>query len=254
MIDRKFRVMLARFPYGGQERTELIDWTAQVAAWATTHPQIEKFILWHVDDTPVTMCRNRAVKEAIDGGVDILIMVDSDMVPDIDPTHPFLPSAFRFLLSRWDSAPTMIAAPYCMQTGNPAFGRWRSGKDGYEVKADLFTREEAAAAKGIGPAPLLATGLIMMDMRIFTGFTVGWQDIRLPPPWFDYEWTDEYRTHKGSTEDIFFSRNVSILFAQHGIETNFVDWDSWAWHIKTKPIGKPVDLSVSELIKLMGGK
>ena len=250
MIERKFKMMLARFPYGGQERTELIDWTAQVAAWATKHPQIEKFVLWHVDDTPVPMVRNRAVKEAIDGGIDVLVMVDSDMIPDIDPTHPFLPSAFKFLVSRWDTAPTVIAAPYCMQNGNPAFGRWRTEREGYPIKADLFTREEAAASKGIGPAPLLATGLIMMDLRIFTG----WKETKLLPPWFDYEWTDEYRTHKGSTEDIFFSRNVSILFAGLGVETNFVDWDSWAWHMKTKPIGKPTDLSVLDLMKLIGGR
>lgn len=249
MQERKLSMMLARFPYGGVERAEIADWLAQASAWANSHPQIERFLLWHIDDTPTPMCRNRAVRTAIDERVDVLVMLDADMIPDIDPKHPFLPSAFKHLLGRFDYAPTLVAAPYCMANERPAVGRWRSKHDGAPFRADMFTREEAAQATGIQPAALLPTGLLMIDMRVFTG----WKGVKLPIPWFAYEWTTPEQTHKGSTEDIVFSRNVSMLFANEGVETNFADWDSWAWHVKSVPIGKPYDLSVLDVSRMIKG-
>lgn len=242
---QKWKLMLARFPYGGQERTELVDWVSACNVWARRQDDIETMLNWRINDTPVTMCRNRAIMEAIQDNVDILIMVDNDMAPDIDREHPFLPAAFGFIKGRWHQAPTMISAPYLTAppAEAPCMGRWRTNSDGYELATRLYTREEAAQFSGIQPVPLHGTGLMCLDMRIFTGFPVGDQIVRLAPPWFDYDWTNEYKTEKASTEDMYFSRNVTMLFAKYGLEVGFVDWDCWSYHVKTKYVGKPDDLT-----------
>lgn len=244
---QKWKVMLARFPYGGTERTELVDWCASAALWAAKQPDIDggmKF--WHVNDTPITMGRNLAVKVAINTGADILVMVDSDMAPDIDKSHPFLPHAFEFIKSRWHKSPTIISAPYC--TSGPAhapiMGRWRTEHDGFKIATSLYTREEAAELSGIQECSLQGTGLMAIDMRVFTGFDLDGETIKLPPPWFYYEYTDEYNTTKGSTEDMVFTRNVSLLFAKYGLTVGYVDWDAWATHVKTEFIGKPFTVDI----------
>ena len=59
-MKQTWRRMLARFPYGGTERTEIVDWVASAALWAHKQPDIEgELKLWHINDTPVTMSRNR---------------------------------------------------------------------------------------------------------------------------------------------------------------------------------------------------
>jgi hypothetical protein len=241
--------MLARFPYGGSERTEIVDWCASAQLWAQREERVEKLLMWHINDTPITMCRNRAIRTAIDQEIDFLIMLDSDMAPDIDRSKPFLPTAFDFAVGRYHESPTIVAAPYCTAAPDrcPTMGRWRTDRDGYPIKADLFTREEVIPLTGIGPAPFLGTGLMLIDMRIFTGFG----GKKLSPPWFDYEWTDAERHTKASTEDMFFSRNASMLFAQIGREVNFVAWDCWSYHVKQEFVGKPVDMTPLHLHNIL---
>lgn len=248
-MEQKFKLMLARFPYGGDERTEIVDWVASAQMWASREPRVSSLLQWHINDTPITMCRNRAVRQAVNQDVDFLIMLDSDMAPDIDRSKPFLPAAFEFAVGRYHEAPTIVAAPYCTAPPDelPTMGRWRTNRDGAKIKADLYTREEALGFHGILPVPLLGTGLMLIDMRIFTGFK-GWQ---LPPPWFDYEWRDQYQDEKVSTEDMFFSRNVSMVFASIGIETNFVAWDCWSYHVKKVAVGKPMDMTPLALHTLL---
>lgn len=250
-------MMLARFPYGGSERTEIVDWTASACLWASRQPDlINGMLLWKINDTPVTMCRNQAVQAAIYNKVDILVLIDSDMAPDIDKEKPFLPAAFEFIKSRWHTAPTIISAPY-LTAGpayNPIMGLWRTHNEGFAVRASLYTREEAAALQGIQPCSLQGTGLMALDMRIFTGFPVGEEVVKLPPPWFYYEFTDEYHAQKASTEDMVFTRNATVLFAQHGIEIGFVDWDCWAYHVKTEFVGKPEAITLQNVsTKYQGG-
>jgi hypothetical protein len=198
------------------------------------------------------MCRNRIVKGAIEAGIDILVMLDADMGPDIDRNHPFLPSAFSFIKSRWHSAPTIISAPYC--TAGPAYvpvmGTWRTFKDGYPIKTDLYTREEAFALTGIQECSLQGTGLMAIDMRVFTGFDVAGESVKLPPPWFAYEYDDELRSTKVTTEDMYFMREVTLLFGQHGLTIGYVDWDAWANHYKTEKIGKPFAIEVRSVAPL----
>lgn len=248
-MEQKFRLMLARFPYGGEERHEIANWVAAATGWAARNDFVSAFLLWEINDTPITMCRNQAVEEAIRQKVDFLVMLDSDMVPDINKAKPFLPTAFEFAVGRYASAPTIVAAPYCTAPPDqlPTMGRWRTFRDGFPVKADLYTREEAANFTGITAVPFLGTGLMLIDMRVFTGFG----GLTLPMPWFEYEWTTAARSAKATTEDMYFTRNVATLFAKIGLDVNHVAWDCWAYHVKKSFIGKPVDLTPLALHNLV---
>jgi hypothetical protein len=240
-------MMLCRFPYGGTERTELIDWCAAGALWASKQKDIDGGLLFYsINDTPTSMCRNLAVKAAIFNNVDILVMVDNDMQPDEDRSKPFLPLAFDFIKSRWHTAPTIISAPYLTAgpSYNPVHGTWRTHKDGFGIKAEVLTREEAANFTGIQPCSLHGTGLMAVDTRIFSGFPVGDEIVKLPHPYFAYEYEDESESVKSSTEDMFFSRNATLLFAEHNIEIGYCAWDCWAYHVKTQKIGKPHTVSI----------
>jgi hypothetical protein len=254
-LRQAWKMLLARFPYGGMERTEIVDWAATATLWAARQPDIDGGLLqWNINDTPITMCRNRAVLAAIYNNVDILVMIDNDMAPDIERNKPFLPEAFEFIKSRWHQQPTIIGAPY-LTAGpayNPVMGRWRT--DGLQIKADLYTREEAAELRGIQPCPLQGTGLMAIDTRIFTGFEVNGEVVKLPPPWFYYEFSDEHHAQKVSTEDMVFMRNVTTLFAKHGLdEIAFVDWDCWAYHVKTQFVGKPDLITIKNVAPLCRG-
>lgn len=239
---QKWKVMLATFPYGGVQRDEITPWCMSAALWAHDRADIDgELLYWSVNDTPVTMSRNRAIVTAVNSGADILVLVDSDMVPDIDRKHPFLPNAFEFIKSRWHSAPTIISAPYCTAGPDylPVMGTWRTHRGGFEIKSELYTREEAESFHGIRPCSLQGTGLMALDMRIFTGFEIGGEIVKLEPPWFRYEFTDATNALKATTEDMYFTRQVTLLFAQHGLEIGYVDWDAWAYHVKPQFVGKP---------------
>jgi hypothetical protein len=88
-----------------------------------------------------------------------------------------------------------------------------------------FTRWEAATRKGIEEVGGMPTGLILYDMRVFN----------TKPPHFSYEWTDETQSQKGSTEDCFQTRNMSMAwYASKGKLGGklFCAWDCWANHIQ----------------------
>ena len=131
--------------------------------------------------------------------------------------------------------PATIAAPYC---GPPPHEcvyvfKWASKSTGDadpSFKLEMFDRDDAARKTGIEEVAALPTGLILYDIRVFR---------QLPPPWFEYEWSDAYRTHKASTEDVYQTRNASIM----GLP-QFVTWDCWAAHIKTKFVVKPRSLTI----------
>lgn len=256
-MNQTWRMMLALFPYGGSQRKEITTWVASATLWAARQPDIENgLLLWDIDDTPITMGRNRAVQAAIANNVDILVMLDADMAPDIDRDKPFLPSAFEFIKSRWHIQPNIISAPYLTAgpTYNPVMGRWRHYTEGMQVKASLYTREEAYGMQGIQPCPLQGTGLMALDMRVFTGWQVGDDVVKLPPPWFYYEFTDEFHSFKASTEDMVFTRNLTTLFAKYGLdEIAFVDWDCWAYHVKTQFVGKPDIITIKNVAPLCRG-
>jgi hypothetical protein len=147
--------------------------------------------------------------------------------------------------------PATIAAPYC---GPPAdcfvyVWRWadaaatRADVDGHwETVPDvpgcvswvqanggsrmvMVSREDAASKYGIQPVAALPTGLILYDLRVFT-----W----LSPPWFSYEYTDEYQSVKASPEDVHQTRRAGLLGMPQ-----LCNWDAWAGHVKLGTIEKP---------------
>jgi len=259
----KYKVMIAKFPGNESEHPGSSGYITKLYHQLMTQDDISAVVPWRMSDTPITMSRNRCVKDALDNKVDYLLMIDSDVEPDylvgVDPTaRPFWDSSWEFLMRRRrsesnsggfeiyrqkDLNPCCIAAPYC---GKPPFENifvflWRnfeSNSPTPNFKLDQFTREEAAQRGGIEEVGALPTGLILYDMRIF-------QPGALPPPWFEYEYADPpFNTRKSTTEDVYQTRNQSMLKMPC-----FVNWDSWAIHHKPKAVGKPITIKVDQVHK-----
>lgn len=244
MIPKVFKVMIARFP-SRNEHPETVNWLRDMERRCAFDPRVE-LGCWYKADTPITMTRNLAVRDALSHGIDILIMIDDDMNFDYErPEKTWWEVAFDFMIDRWDKAPTIIGAPYCGAPPyeTPMIFRWENAQTNnpnVDYRLDKYSRFEAAKATGVECVAALATGQIAIDMRIFKGFPLAdGRIVKLQPPYFYYEWTDETQSEKASTEDVVFTRNASLLFAQYGLDVNFVTWDNWASHYKTKEVCKP---------------
>lgn len=261
--------MLARFPGSDAEHPDSSGYIMGLMETLLTDERVSRMIPFRLSDTPITMSRNRCIRAALDPKVnaDYILMIDSDMSPDCEPGGvPFWDAAWNFMYKRRMSEelhveaaklnnfsveqarevaentfpPATIAAPYC---GPPPHEccyvfRWYSPAS-HDVdqgfKPMMVDRDDAAMRKGIEEVAALPTGLILYDARLFR---------KLPPPWFRYEWTDGYETHKASTEDVYQTRNASLMgFPQ------FCAWDSWAGHWKPKLVRKPQPLMVASLRK-----
>jgi hypothetical protein len=199
------------------------------------------------------MTRNQALVRAEAAGVDYVVMIDSDMHPDVLNPHenkwvkPFWGSSWEYML---ENRCGMIAAPYC---GPPPeecvyVFRWNTQQDqrpNPNMRLEMYDRDTASKMRGIQRAAALATGLCIINMKAVLELK------KRPGPWFDYEWKDRNgaaevkcehclspipgeRVDKGSTEDVFFSRNLD--YAGWPIYCN---WDAWAGHYKLKLVGPP---------------
>lgn len=270
---KKYKVAICRFPGTGSERHETTSWLMSLYRSLMKDPRVSGIHETVICDTPITMGRNRAVKECLAAKVDYIIMVDSDMHPDylvgIHPdAKPFWPTAWKFLLERremeedcsfklhgfgmtreeydawmWEHYPPLtVAAPYCGPPPEelPYIFKWRSVEsdnpnDDHRLK--MMDRETASERGGIEIVAALPTGLIAYDSRVFR---------KLPMPWFDYEWGDPERSIKASTEDVFQTRNASLL----GMPQRVL-WDCWAIHVKTKHVRKPYIITSDEVAEQM---
>jgi hypothetical protein len=240
--------MLARFPGNNSEHPASANWAIETSIKIFKDPRFEGPMIWTKSDTPITMVRNQAVRAALEQKVDILIMLDNDMFPDMDAVHRKAPAKFwessiEFMLNHWEKGPCIIAAPYCGPPPheNVYVFQWgtiasHDPDDGSKFKLQQYSREEAAEMGGIKEAAALPTGLCMFDMRIFSGYKCPdtGVDKKLLPPWFYYEWDDEFATGKASTEDVTMTRDCSLM----GIPV-YCNWDAWACHIKQKAVGRP---------------
>jgi hypothetical protein len=231
------KLMIARFPFQNQECPDTTDWLLETVLRCKQDPRISEVLRTREDDTPITMTRNKVLKQAIHSNVDYVLMVDSDMKPDLVPGQDFFPRAFDFALQH--NGPCVIGAPYC---GPPPleniyvfrWATWQSDHPNQDIRIEQYTREEAAIRAGFEEVAALPTGLILIAMEGVK---------RLTPPWFDYEWADPpYNTQKASTEDVFFTRNLSLL----GVP-QYVFWDAWAGHWKRKCVGRPRLWMVDEI-------
>lgn len=245
----KYRLVVQRFPYGSVEHTPCVTWLMEFAQHVTRDPRFDVHFPKPLDDTPITMTRNRAVRNAKKLHADFLLMIDSDMDPDCelgrDPrAKEFWPSTIDFMLHH--NGPCAVAAPYCgpppmeniyvfnwqnMESGIPP-------KDMGSLKLGQFTREHAYILSGIQEVAALATGLILFDMR-------GFENIETP--YFSYEYYGDgpkcdscHQPKRGpedekcSTEDVVTTRDLSLA----GVP-QYCNWDAWAGHRKTKTVRKP---------------
>jgi hypothetical protein len=237
----KRNVMIARFPYQNAEVPDIADWLVPTVLEMKKDPSIGEIGHCRVDDTPITMTRNRVLKQALDLGFDHVLMLDSDMRPDLYPAMPgFWKEAWSF--ARQHQGPCLIAAPYCGPPPDECvyvfqWTRRQEGNPNPDFHLQLFTREQAALKKGIEEVAALPTGLILIDLRVCS---------RVKPPWFRYEWTDVYEQQKASTEDVYFTRNCSLS----GIPV-YVTWDAWAGHWKRKLVERPTVLTSATISDVM---
>ena len=251
-MQQKFNVGFAHFAYGGNggissETPDIREWQVPLVCELSRDPRIDNIRIFNISDTPITMSRNDAILKARSYGVDVLVMVDSDMKPDMyvgqDPeAKPFFQSSFDFLVNHYAKGPCVIGAPYC---GPPPAEcvyvfEWRDMQSGHpnpDFQLKMYERSQAAKMAGIQPCAALPTGLIMFDMRVF--------DIIEPKDEKDgsfayYEWTDKYASSKASTEDVTMTRDICLKGTEKlGYNPVHCNWDAWAGHWKPKCVGKP---------------
>jgi hypothetical protein len=250
-MQQKFNVGIVTFSYGGNggissEVPDIREWMVPLVVTASRDPRIDQIRVWNLADTPITMTRNRAVLQAREYGVDVLIMVDSDMKPDkyagTEGALPFFTSSFDFLVNHYHKGPVVIGAPYC---GPPPAEcvyvfRWQnmsSENPNPDFQLEMYDRHTAVKMAGIQECAALPTGLIMYDMRAF-GLTEPKKEG--DKPWFYYEWKTLHHADKASTEDVTMTRDLSLVGAQVlGYNPVFCNWDAWAGHWKPKCVGKP---------------
>jgi hypothetical protein len=242
-------LLIQRFPYGGREDTECVDWLIRTYHQAKLDRRFDRVACDSINDTPITMTRNQALANGVRLGFDFMLMVDSDMSPDAelragDPTaKPFFDVAVEHALA--SAKPCLIAAPY---VGPPPLEniyvfQWANRgntlhPEAANARMEQFTREEAARLQGIQAVGALPTGLMLIDLRCLA---------KLPQPWTYYEYHaagEECEAchqrvrgpeeRKASTEDVTFSRDLGLL--GFGV---FCAWDSWAGHNKRYTARKP---------------
>lgn len=221
------KLLIARFPGDGWEHSDCVDWYARTVAWCQQTPWLD-FDSWKITSTPATMCRNAAVEAAKDARADYLLMVDSDMAPDLPGQKPFLPAALEFAMAH--DGPCLVGAPYCGAPPDERVMCFRAAYEGSRVSARPtfgdFAREEAAGKTGFERVAAIGTGLLLIDLRAVE---------RIEPPYFEYEWTDRTMSAWVSTEDVVFTRDLGFA----GVPS-YVAWDCWAGHWKSVLIGRPV--------------
>lgn len=244
----KVSVMFARFPYQNQECPDSVDWYCATVVKAKSDPRIDTVTMARYDDTPITMTRNLAAKNALASGADYLVMLDSDMCPDLPGQQPFWDTSLDFVLKHRDT-PCIVGAPYC---GPPPhenvyvfkLGNLRNGDPDQGYSIQQYTREEVVPLSGIRRVAALPTGLVIIDTRVFRampprrvdGLNIDYRS------WFYYEWSEPECSSKASTEDVTFTRDVTLA----GIP-NYCNWSSWAGHWKRICVGKPRPVTVDQI-------
>ena len=252
------RVLFAYSGNGGVASTipQLVDWWGETLHKMKTDPRIGRIGTLVLCDTPITMTRNQALAAARDGGFDFLLMLDSDNEPDGDlgrnPTaKPFWDEAFGLAYTRkMAGKETIVAAPYCGPPPAPGqcdggevpyLFQWENNESdvprpGFRIR--LISRHEAALMRGIHRVAALPTGCCLLSIGVLDG---------MKKPYFYYEF-DEEQAKKNSTEDVVFTRNASLHWQLKGGDNIcFAACDSWAYHHKTKVVGRPTILPLEAI-------
>ncbi len=278
MTPRKLNVAIVGFPYGGNGSVSHIvpavkDWTVSTVLAMKKDDRVGEIFHRDFSDCPITATRNESIEWAKKIGVDVLIMVDSDMTPDlyvgVDPlAKPFFASSFDKLYKHYDQGPIAIVAPYCGPPGHPRTGGWENvyvfkwqnmhsdEPQREEYKLDPFERDEASRLTGFTEVAAGPTGLCMIDMRVF-------QYMTHPYFYYQYEGDGELcptchqhkpgpQAQKSTTEDVAFFRDMNIAVQDaKGYAPVLCNWDAWAGHNKPKCVGKPTAMMNSQVAKKM---
>ena len=277
MQPAQVKIHIALFCYGGNGglammAPELGLWLAKTYHEMKLDPRISGVGVKIYSDTPITMTRNRAVRDAGLLGCDMVLMLDSDNEPDGylragNDSTPYWETAFSFAHERLvRGIPTVIAAPYCgpppepihntniITQGDVTYAEAGGGEVPYlfqwsnresdcphtSVKIDLLTRNEAARLSGIYPVAALPTGVCLFTLNAFEG---------LPHPYFKYEMNED-GSEKQSTEDVVATRDISVFWKiKKDIDVLYATCDSWALHHKTKKVGRPQFVPLESISK-----
>lgn len=224
-------IWLSPIAVNGSLRYEVGMLLAYATAWRfENQAKIGELSIYPVQGVvPAPCARNQAVKLARNAKADILVMVDDDM----SPSCPFLGTAIEFLIKHHmdGKGPAAIGSPYCCSPPSEdvlAFehGSLESGCGTIPWKVHRIPREDAARRSGIQEVCNIGTGFIAYTMDCFDKIT---------PPYFAYQYTDEFYTNIVETEDCWAHRRLQTA----GVPL-FVDWDHWSGHWKTKRVDKPV--------------
>jgi len=256
-MQQKFNVAFAHFAYGGNggissETPDIREWQVPLVCELARDPRIGEIRIFNISDTPITMSRNQSIVKARELGVDVLVMVDSDMKPDMyagmPDAKPFFQSSFDFLVDHYSKGPCVIGAPYC---GPPPVEcvyvfRWNNQQNenpNPDFQLEMYDRNTGAKMAGIQECAALPTGLIMFDMRCFDLIEPSDSKAR---SFAYYEWSDKYEAKKASTEDVTMTRDISLVGTQKlGYNPVYCNWDAWAGHWKPKCVGKPQVIQAS---------
>lgn len=281
MQPRKLSVLLATFPYGGNGAAPAThpavgDQVTAILFAAQRDERIERIEQLEAADTPIPMTRNQAVLAARNAGLDVVVMLDSDMVFDVEhgkdaSAKKFFESSFDFLYTNWERGPHVVGVPYCGAPPEaPVFVfEWRGNGAGVDqqYRLEMIAREDAARRTGIEPVAALPTGGIMYDVRAFEliepcdkprrevlelleAGEIGVDEAlrMLNEGWFYYEWVNQYAAQKASTEDVTNTRDISLAGLNLlGYNPIHVNWDAWAGHVKPEVIGKPKRATIDDV-------
>jgi hypothetical protein len=273
----KYKISLCRFPGSGWENADLATWLMQTFHKMKCDERIEAIGSIVLSDTPITMTRNRAVKEALAHGHDYILMVDSDMIPDYllgqDPNaRPFWDTAWQFMMDRRQAEDDYFKSLVCDSNGVSIPGTLESATQARDTRFPPVT----IAAPYAGPPPYECVYVFRWadsesdcpdpNMRLqmlerqevyrYTGIQevaalptgLILYDVRVfshpdnDPPWFDYEYADREHSIKATTEDVFQTRNASFLGMPQ-----YCAWSCWAQHLKWKKVGRPQPLTVDRV-------
>jgi hypothetical protein len=266
------------FPsYGGNggiaaEHPDIREWWAEMVvklAKERERGRIGEVVTRTINDTPITMVRNRFVEMARQHDCHLLMMIDSDQSPNKHKGEawfkPFWDEAFEFIYENYHKGPQCVFAPYCGAPEgkeNVFVFQWHNygiHAEETEFSLEQYLREEASLMTGIQEAAAGPTGLILYDMRCFdliepyrgrkeevidrllSGQMSRAEALRsLNDGWFYYEWKNSSASEKASTEDVTNTRDISLAgCVQLGYNPVHCAWDSWIGHHKPWNVGKP---------------
>ena len=202
MDNLKLDILFAQFCYAGNGGVatvlpDYVPWFARVSSDLANDDTVGRVAIRQYGDIPLAMERNRVVADAKRDGYDVIVMLDSDNIPDLylgkrSGALPFIETSYRFLHDRAKrGVPTVVCAPYCGPPPHPTkggqenvyvfyatedetedeiHGVHRHSPDGtpvHNVKFEPYSREHAPMMTGIQPIAAGPTGCIMYSTDAF---------------------------------------------------------------------------------------